>query len=177
MPHTLQTARHMGVGLLLAFGVLGAADAQIIVTPTVTLVSGLYHYNYSITNNTASDLFQLDIGVATDTAAKTQVIRNLGAPAGFVAANDSGLGIVSFLEDTGTFSSTPQNGFVFDSPIAPAGSTFTGNLAPSTTSGGPITTQSGNTRAPVTPEPGSLAAFGALTASGIFAARRKSRRK
>jgi hypothetical protein len=177
MPRTLQAVRHLGVGLLLALGVLGAADAQIIVTPTVTLVAGLYHYNYSITNNTASDLFQLDIAVAPDALAGTQVIRNLSAPTGFVAANDSVLGIVSFLEDTGTFSSTPQNGFIFDSPLAPAGSTFTGNLAPSSTSGGPITTQSGNTRAPVTPEPGSLAAFGALTASGMFAARRKSRRK
>jgi hypothetical protein len=177
MPHALQRGRILVGALLLTLGTLGAADAQIIVTPTITLVSGLYHYDYSITNNTGADLFALDIAVSPDAAAGTQVIRNLAAPVGFTTSQDSVLGIVSFLEDTGTFSTTPQNGFMFDSPLAPASSTFTGNLVPSSTSPGPISTQGGRTRAPVTPEPGSLAVFGALAASGLLAVRRKSRRK
>lgn len=95
MPYALQGGRILGAVLLLTLGALGAANAQIIVTPTVTLVAGLYHYDYSITNSFTSDLFQVDINVSPDASAGTQVIRNLAAPVGFIAANDSVLGIVS----------------------------------------------------------------------------------
>ena len=175
MPQSLQRVRNLSSVLLLTLGTIGVASAQVIVTPIVTFSSGLYHYDYSISNTSASDLFDLDISVPTDAAAKTQVIRNLMAPAGFVAANDSVLGLVSFLEDTSTFTATPKNGFTFDSPFSPGAALFTANLSPP--SGG-IVTLNGRTSAPVaTPEPGSLAAFGALTASGLLAIRRKSRRK
>lgn len=176
MSHSLQRARSLGAALILTLGTLSAAKAQVIVNPAVTFASGLYHYNYSITNNTGTDLFELDINVPSDAAAGTQVIRNLTAPVGFIAANDSVSGIVSFLEDTGTFSTAPQNGFVFDSPLGAGASYFTANLAPATP-GGPIPTQVGSTRAPVTPEPGSLAVFSALALTGLAAVRRKSHRK
>jgi hypothetical protein len=140
----------------------------------VTFSSGLYHYDYSISNTSASDLFDLDINVPTDAVAGTQVIRNLSAPVGFQSADDSVLGLVSFLEDTSSFTATPQDGFVFDSPFGPNNAVFTANLAPAA---GGITTLTGQTLAPATPEPGSMAVLGALAASGIFAVRRKSRRK
>ncbi len=174
MPHALQGVRNFGGMLLLICGTVGIAHAQVLVTPIVTKTAGLYHYNYSISNTSTSDLFDLDIVVPSDAAAGFPVILNLTAPSGFVATNDSVLGIVSFLEDTGTFGTTPQNGFAFDSPLSPGRSGFTANLSPP--SGG-ITTFSGATQAPVTPEPGSVAIIGALAASGFCAVRRKSRRK
>ena len=39
MPRSLQAVRSMGGVLLLTLGALGAADAQVIVTPTVTFSS------------------------------------------------------------------------------------------------------------------------------------------
>ena len=176
MPQTLKGARSFGATLLLTLGTLGVAQAQVIVNPAVTFASGLYHYDYTITNKSGADLFELDIKVLPDATAGFAVIRNLAAPPGFVTGLDSVNGIVSFLEDTGTFGTTPQNGFVFDSPLAPSGSTFTANLAPAN-AGDPIPTQTGSTSAPTTPEPGSMAAFGALAMSGLVAARRKSHRK
>ncbi len=175
MPRSLQAVRSMGGVLLLTLGALGAADAQVIVTPTVTFASGLFHYAYSISNPTTSDLFDVDISVPTDASAGTTVVQNLTAPLGFIATNDSVSGLVSFLEDTSTFGASPKSGFAFDSPLRPGGANFYANLAPPGSN--QINTQGGRTQAPTTPEPGSLAVFGALTASGVFAVRHKSRRK
>ena len=176
MPHIRQGGRILGGMLLLTLGSFGVAHAQIVVSPTVTFASGLFHYDYSISNSTPDDLFDLDIFVPSDASAGTTVVQNLSAPTGFLAANDFVLGTVSFLEDTSLFNATPQSGFAFDSPLGPGSAVFSGNLAPNTPNG-PINTLGGGTQAPATPEPGSLAVFGALTASGIFAVRRKSHRK
>lgn len=137
-----------GVVLFLATASFATA-ASIVVAPTVTPIAGGYEYAYTITNNTPDDPFLIDIPVPADPGA----ITNLTAPPGFAAAFDSGLGLVSFLEDTSFFTSTPQSGFFFDSPDAPGLATFQATVLSSSTAD--VYTISGSTIAPV-PEPGYL---------------------
>jgi hypothetical protein len=125
---------------------LGAA-ASITVAPTVTTGAGLYHYAYRITNSTPDDAFLIDITVPQDPAA----ITGLMAPTGFTAAFDSGLGLVSFLEDTSMFGSTATSGFSFDSPDAPGTAAFQASLV--SASSGSLYTISGSTVAPAAPVP------------------------
>jgi len=147
----------------------GLVHAQALITPTVTLLSnGAYHYNYSITNISADDLFDVDIQVLGGPG----VVFNVGTPTGFTSLYDYGLGLVSYTEDTGVFSTnTAVTGFVYDSFKAPKLSSFTANQTPA--SGGIITT-SGATLAAV-PEPGSLALMGAISVVSLCALRRKRR--
>ncbi len=137
-----------GIVLLLATSVFATA-AQIVVAPSVTPIAGGYEYAYTITNNTPDDPFIIDIPVPADPTA----ISNLTAPAGFTSAFDSGLGLVSFLEDTNNFTSTPQSGFFFDSPDAPGSVMFQATVL--SASSGDLYTISGPTSAPV-PEPASM---------------------
>ncbi len=167
MTHTLRAAHISGIALLLTLALMRSADAQVIVTPTVNFSDGLYHYNYSISNSTANDVFIVDITVPINLPS---VVQNLSAPAGFQSQFDSTLGLVSFLEDTSVFSATPVNGFIFDSPLAPGPAPFNTTFV---TPGGQTGTGSGRTSAPATPEPGSLAVIGALGASGLLALRRR----
>lgn len=145
----------------------GLVHAQAIVTPTVTQLSnGVYHYNYSITNTSADDLFDVDIQVLSGPG----VVFNVSAPTGFSSLYDYGLGLVSYTEDTGVFSmNTAVNGFVYDSLLAPKSSVFTANRTPS--SGGIIATN-GITPSAV-PEPGILTLIGAISAMSLCALRRK----
>src|SRR5437870_2875031 len=76
----------------------GAASAQVTVSPTVTFSNGLFHYDYSVTNTSVNDVFLVDVHVTQ----QGDTVQNLMAPAGFQAAFDPGLGLVSFLEDTNT---------------------------------------------------------------------------
>jgi hypothetical protein len=100
----------------------------------------MYQYDYTVTNGTADDLFDLDISVTPGI-----VISGLTAP----------MGLVSFLENTASFGPTPATGFIFDSSFPPAGTTFTANLQDPATFD--ILTSSGTTQGPVvTPEPSSL---------------------
>ena len=137
-----------GIVLFLATAVFATAS-QIVVAPTVTPIAGGYEYAYTITNNTPDDPFLIDIPVPEDPSAVT----NLMAPAGFTSAFDPGLGLVSFLEDTSFFTSTPQSGFSFDSPDAPGLATFQATVLSSSTFD--LYTISGSTTAPV-PEPAFL---------------------
>jgi hypothetical protein len=139
----------------LLFASVLANAATITVTPDVTLSNGLYHYAYSITNNTPDDAFLIDIPVA----ASPSSIENLTAPSGFMAAFDSGLGLVSFLENSSVFSSTPESGFSFDSLEGPGSVLFEASVFSNSTS--LIYTVSGATLAPV-PEPRWLPALGLL---------------
>jgi len=125
-----------------------ATAAQVVVAPTVTPIAGGFEYAYTITNNTPDDAFIVDIPVPADPLA----ITDLTAPSGFTAAFDSGLGLVSFLEDTSFFTSTPQSGFFFDSPDAPGSVTFQATVLNLDTG---LYTVSGPTMAPV-PEPAYL---------------------
>ncbi len=137
------------MALLMATTVFAAA-AEVVVAPTVTPISGGFEYAYTITNNTPDDSFLVDIPVPADPLA----ITNLTAPSGFKAAFDSGLGLVSFLEDTSFFTSTPQSGFFFDRPEGPGQVTFQATVV--NLDSGDLYTVSGATTAPV-PEPAYLA--------------------
>jgi hypothetical protein len=148
-------ASFLRAGATLLFASVLANAATITVTPDVTLSSGLYHYAYSITNNTPDDAFLIDIPVAASPSA----IENLTAPSGFTAAFDSGLGLVSFLEDSSFFSSTPESGFSFDSLEGPGNVLFSATVLSSSTNS--IYTVSGGTLAPV-PEPRWLPGFALL---------------
>ena len=147
------------------------AQAQIpTVSAAVTLSGGLYHYNYTFTNNSLNDLFDISIHVPTGPGA----ILNLSAPTGFVAAYDSGLGLVDFLEDSSTFATgVPVSGFLFDSKVQPGLGTIDALTLDS--NGNIVTTSFRGVTA--TPEPGSIALFGAFITAGAFAIRKARSRK
>ena len=134
------------VAILLFASSFGVA-ATITVTPTVTPSGSLFHYAYSISNSSPDDAFVVDIPVP----AAPSAVLDLSAPIGFTTSFDSGLGLVSFLEDTSKFGSTPVSGFSFDSPDAPGSVSFTATLV---NASGSLFTLSGPTLAPV-PEPAS----------------------
>lgn len=137
--------------------------------PTVTLVNGLFRYNYSIRNTSPNDLLDVDIHVLSGAG----VVANVVMPTGFESLYDPGLGLVSFFEDApNSFTATPISGFGFDSAFGPRSSIFDANYTPD--GGLTITTSSSNTLAPV-PEPGSLALIGALGTIAACALRRRKR--
>ena len=137
---------------------LTTVDGTITVTDVVTPIGPLFQYNYSVGDATGL-LIDLDIAVPTGVS-----ITNFAAPGGvntpgsaFTATTDTvrtGGGTqeyVSFLENQGVFSSTPQSGFIFDSTIGPAASNFGVTLADGTTG------NAGGIAAPAAPEPASVA--------------------
>ena len=163
-----QMTRRLALAFAIAGGLSAVATAgAIIVTPTVTPVGSLFHYDYSIANNSPDDVVLVDISVPPASGA----VQNLTAPSGFLTAFDSGLGLVSFIEDTAFFGSTPLDGFAFDSFYPPGTTMFQATILNSAT--GDLYTMSGPTTAPV-PEPGS----GGLLAASMLALllRRKLRR-
>lgn len=123
----------------------------ITVTGGVTTIGPLFQYDYTVTNNSGDDLEVLDIAVPPGTA-----ITGLTATAGFDDAYDPILGLVSFLENTSTFGTTPISGFIFDSLLPPGPTTFNGTLLDANFN---VVTIAGFTTGPVaaaTPEPGYL---------------------
>lgn len=125
-----------------------AAAAPITVNATVPPLGSLFHYDYSITNDTPDDAFIIDVTVPMSLTAVT----NLIAPLGFQIAFDSGLGLVSFIEDSSFFTPIPTLGFSFDSPLGPAASIFNATVF-SAASG--IYNVNGPTESPAAvPEPG-----------------------
>ncbi|HZO92119.1 MAG TPA: PEP-CTERM sorting domain-containing protein [Chthonomonadaceae bacterium] len=166
MTHRMQYRKLLGLaGAACAILMLCQARAQSVdVTPTVTFANGLYHYDYSIFNDTAEELAIVSIGVLPG----PNTVLNPTAPTGYQASYDSGLGIVDFLPELGAGGFDPGstvNGFLFDSPIPPGQSSFSALTA----SGVPIM---GITQAPV-PEPQSLALLGAAAAVSTVALRRR----
>jgi hypothetical protein len=134
------------VVLLLVCSGWAVAD-PVTVSATVTPNGASFDYDYTVTNLTGFDLPVLDIVVRAGTT-----ISSLSAPAGFLSAYDSGLGLVSFLEDSNVFGSIPLSGFMFDSPVPPGPTTFTANLLDANAN---LITSSGPTTGPaVVPEPG-----------------------
>jgi hypothetical protein len=154
-----------GIVLFLAASVFATADS-VVVTPTVTSIAGGYEYSYTITNNTPDDPFVIDIPVPADPAA----VFDLTVPSGFKSAFDSGLGLVSFVEDSSYFTSTPQSGFSFDSPVAPGSVMFQATVLSSSTAS--LYTISGPTLAPV-PEPAYLSLSLLAGFVGLLIYRRK----
>lgn len=152
-----QYARLLGLaGALCALVLPSTTRAQVAVTPTVTSSGGLFTYDYTITNNTRLDL----VLVTIPTVSAPGAVRNLTAPAGFLASFDPDLGLVDFIEGTQAFTAGRTfSGFRFDSPIGPAASQFTAlNVQGNELRGA--------TLAPV-PEPGSLA-LGLTLAPGLI---------
>ena len=139
-----------GAFLLLTLPV--AVRAQTIdVTPTVSLLSsGLYHYDYSITNNTVGDLANVEINVIS----LADAVQNPLAPTGFSINFDPVAGVLDFSEDTETFGlGAAVSGFQFDSRYAPKTAPYTGLAIID----GAVVTIRGTTIGPFSaPEPGTL---------------------
>lgn len=109
------------VGLLLLSG--APSWAVPIVQSNVTPIGGgLFHFEFSVTNNTIDDIVLVSVDVPTGDAS---IGATLLAPLGFLASYDSGLGIIDFLEGTDLFSvGTTITGFSFDSVLGPGNGEF-----------------------------------------------------
>lgn len=110
-------------------------DGEISVTAVVTLSGSLYTYDYTVADATGL-LAVLDIAVTPGIS-----ITNIQAPGGasaFETAYDSGLGLVSFLENNAVFTDAPEAGFTFESPVAPGASSFDVTLFDGTTGSGSV---------------------------------------
>jgi hypothetical protein len=133
-------------------GTISTVDGSITVTDVVTSIGPLYQYDYTVADGTG-ELAVLDIGVTPGID-----ISGLSAPGGTFdftstvdTVNSPPEEFVSFLENNGIFSATPESGFIFDSSVPPGNSTFDVTLFDGTTGSGSI-------QGPVaTPEPSSLA--------------------
>lgn len=135
-------------------GTISTPDGTISVTDVVTSIGPLFQYDYTITDGTGQ-LAILDIAVTPGVD-----ISGLTAPGGsfdFTSTVDTvntptgPQEFVSFLENNGIFTSTPESGFIFDSSVAPSASTFDVTLFDGSTG-------SGSVQGPVvTPEPSSVA--------------------
>ena len=155
----------------------GIAHAQVS-TPAVTFANGLYHYDYSIANTSADDLFTVTIQVlpfsdpvnANSPTNPNNPVINVTAPTGFLSSYDPVNGFIGFTEDSSFFTPAPLSGFTYDSTIAPMSSAFEADFFG--TNG--ITPTFGTTLAAV-PEPGSIALLGAMSAAACFAMRRRRR--
>jgi hypothetical protein len=135
-----------------------AAHATVIVSVTVAPMGGLFHYDYSITNDPPSpgvDVILVDVNVLPMDATLT----NLFAPAGFLTVYDFGLGKVSFLPDFGSPDlfevGATHSGFGFNSPRLPGASTFDALTLLGDTVSGPTQAPLGAIAAPV-PEPATV---------------------
>jgi hypothetical protein len=172
----LQTVLSTLAFSVVALGIANAntittADGNISVTAVVTSIGPLFQYDYTVADETGQ-LAVLDIQVSPGVD-----ISGLSAPGGPSAFNstidtvntaDGEEEFVSFLENNGTFTSTPESGFIFDSSIAPHDSKFDVTLFDATTG-------TGNVRGPLvpTPEPGTLA-LSALVLAAIMFWRKRS---
>ena len=158
-----------------ALGVLfsaGAARAQLGIASNVQTKNGtLFNYSYSVTNSSTSGQDFPVISFAAPSQAGG--LTNLTAPMGFQIAFDPGVpggGLVSFLEDSQTFSSTPAV-FSFDSTYGPTLAQF---QAVGLDSVGNSITSSGTVLAPV-PEAGTMVSLGAGLLLLCFCAVRRRR--
>jgi hypothetical protein len=163
------------LGLAVALGVLLAASAvhaALIVEATVSpLGGGVFHYEFSVTNNEAEDVAIVSI---TDAPIGDALIGpSLSTPAGFLGSYDAGLGFVDFLADADIFGvGTTKSGFSFDSESGHAPGVFSEfealSIFGSFFSGQVQATQN------VIPEPSAMALLAVgLCAWGLILARRK----
>lgn len=119
------------IAVLSASAAMQGANAQVLITPTVSFSNGLYNYNYSVTNNTMDTL-----AITTfDVRPLANAVMMPSAPAGFGISFDPGpfppgVGLVSFFEDDnpatlGTFApGSTVSGFMFTSRFQPTVSNF-----------------------------------------------------
>ena len=148
---------------------LTTARAQLSIQSTVAPSGGMFHYNYKVSNFTDQDVA---IVTLSGLFSSNLTVQNLTAPSGFVTSFDTNLGLLSFIEDTQTFSAGGVFGFFqFDSPFAPG----TGSYSALDITG---TSLDGITIVPVAatssavPEPSTYALFGAVALTGLVFKRR-----
>jgi hypothetical protein len=169
----MKTLIRYGGMLLLCLLASVPTHAQLTVQPTVSFSSGLYNYNYSISNQSAFDVSIITLSGFFPAA---DAVQNLSAPAGFLASFDSGLSLLSFIEGTQSFSAGLTFGdFTFDSPYAPVAGSFeaidiTGDFLV-----GSAQVPGGSASA--VPEPSTTALIGAASLLGLIAFRKFSSRK
>jgi hypothetical protein len=149
-PGTVRILRTLALSIIASglahAGSINLTEGTITVTDVVTSIGPLFQYDYAVSDETGQ-LAVLDIAVTPGIA-----ITGLTAPGGtaaFETAYDSVLGLVSFLENGSVFPATPEDGFIFDSSVAPSASTFGVTLFDGTTG-------SGSVQGPIVPEPASL---------------------
>jgi len=143
------------------------AGAQVVVTPAISSAAGITTFDYSITNNTLTDLVIVSISVPAIPGA----VFDLAAPVGFLTSFDSGVGIVDFIADTESFGAgATQSGFLFSSRFPAGPAAFTALDA----AGTEIT---GSTVSAVVPEPGAIAWWLAAPALCIALHRRGAWRR
>jgi hypothetical protein len=96
----------------------GQVDLSAVVTP---IGGGMFHYDYTITNNLATDVLIVSLNVPPDPSA----VINLMFPTDYIAVFDPGLGFVDFVEDAQPFAAgTGVAGFAFDSAFGPGTAGF-----------------------------------------------------
>lgn len=158
------TSRFRILGLL-ALGALavGSARAQVSVQSNVTNNGPSYHYEYTVNNQTATDVSSVTI---SGLPAGDSTVQNLAAPATFVAFFDSGLGLLTFQEGSGAFTAGGTfSGFSFDSFFAPGSVSFSAiDINGSELSGVTVS---------AVPEPSTYALIGALAALGFVVYRKR----
>lgn len=163
----IPAAKAFRPAVLFLFASVLAYPAAVTVSPTVTsLGGGVFQYAYSI-SNTGPEAVVIDIPVPASPSAVTNII----APAGFQDAFDSVLGLVSFLEDTSSFTATPTPGFSFDSLSGPGAATFVATLFDGSTVSGSTTAPT--SAATATPEPSYFYLFSFL-APALFIIKRRN---
>jgi len=167
---------HARLWLVVALGIFvasGAVHALIVEATVLPLGGGVFHYDFSITNDEAEDVSIVSIVDAP--LADPLIDPSLATPAGFLGSYDGGLGFVDFFEDTELFGvGTTKGPFSFNSMSGPAPGVFSAFEALSIFG----TLYSGDVDvtivAPVIPEPGTvvLLAVG-VSVFGLIAVRRK----
>lgn len=172
MLQTQHYAQSLGLAALLYALVPNSAyAASLTVTPTTTSENGLFHYNYTISNDTINDFLLVTI----DVAAQPNAIQNLVTPTGFFSNFDPGIGLLDFAgpASTGFTAGSTFTGFEFDSPLQPRASSFTALRLDANEN--PVTF-TGQTPAPV-PEPSSTAGLVALLPGFLLLRRFSAKRK
>lgn len=156
--------RSLVTALLVCAAGLATAHAQsLVVQSNVTFNGSTYHYDYTVNNQTATDISSVTLaGLPTDASA----VQNLTAPATFVAFFDSGLGLLSFQEGSAAFvAGSSVSGFGFDSAFSFSAPTYTAVDVNGMELSG--------TSVSAVPEPSTYALIGALVALGFVVYRKR----
>lgn len=121
----MKLLKRLGVlaGLCLALAL--PTRAQLALSSSVTAgPPGLFHYSYNVFNGTPTDYSVVTLAGLTP---GFDTIQSLSAPTGFLALFDTGLGLLSFVEDSSPFvAGTWSGAFTFDSPFSPNWGSFEG---------------------------------------------------
>lgn len=155
--------RILALCALAALALTSASAQSVMVQSNVTSNGPLYHYEYTIANQTAFDLSSVTL---SGLPAGADTVQNLTAPANFVAFFDTGLGLLSFQEGSSSFTAGGSfSGFGFDSFFAPGVAAFSAiDVNGTETTGASVS---------AVPEPSTYALIGALMAFAFVAYRKR----